>query len=57
MEEIDAMTLDELETEEASCMEKNAWRVCQDVSERIHMEQGPAGDMMLAMVEDETLFF
>ena len=58
-EEIDAMTLDELKTEEASCMKKNAWRVCQDVhvSERIHMEQGPAGDMMLAMVEDETLFF
>jgi hypothetical protein len=57
MDELKAMTQDQLEAAEEECMEKNAWRVCEDVCQRVHMEPGPAGDMMLCMVEDASLFF
>lgn len=57
MQELNKMTQDQLQALEEDCMKQNAWRVCEDVCERVHMEPGPAGDMMLCMVEDETLFF
>ena len=56
-EELDAMTKEELESKEEECTQKNAWNVCRNVSERIHMEPGPAGDLMFSMVEEEQLFF
>ena len=56
-DELNALTQEELEAEQESCMKKNAWRVCEDVCERMHMEPGPAGDLMLCMVEGEDLFF
>ena len=51
------MTKDELDSKEEECTRKNAWNVCRNVSECIHMEPGPAGDLMLSMLEEEHLFF
>ena len=38
-------------------MKKNAWSVEQEVCQHIHMESGPAGDLMLAMVENNNHLF
>ena len=52
-EEKEAMTIEEIEQEEEICEEKNAWRIAQDVRDRIHMEPGPAGDVMFAHVTEK----
>jgi hypothetical protein len=51
-EEIEKMTMQDITAEEDKCMERNAWKVADDVRCRIHMEPGPAGDLMLALVTD-----
>ena len=58
-EEIDKLLDDEISKEEEICMEKNAWQVCSEIRERIHMEPGPAGDLLIAVVEGkkEDQFF
>ena len=44
------MTNEEISAEEETCMESNAWRVAEEVCERVHMEPGPAGDLMIGIV-------
>jgi hypothetical protein len=53
-EEREAMAIEEINQAEENCMKENAWRVAQEVCERIHMEPGPAGDLMLGMMEDDV---
>ena len=52
-EELQSLNIDEITKLEEEITEKNAWRVAQEVCERVHMEPGPAGDLMLCLVEDE----
>ena len=49
-EELHKLTVDEYKELEANTMERNAWRVSQDVVSRIDGEPGPAGDCMRAFV-------
>ena len=53
-EELKNMTLQQINKLEEDIAEKNAWRVAHGVRERIHMEPGPAGDLMFAEVENES---
>ena len=43
-EELHELTVDQYKELEAKRMERNAWRVSQDVVSRIDGEPGPAGD-------------
>ncbi len=52
--EIEAMTIDEIEKEEEECMKRNAWMVAEEVVEHVNMEPGPANDLMLAMLTDDS---
>lgn len=52
-EDIEAMGIDEIAKEEDECMERNAWKVADEVVERVHMEPGPAGDLMLGMLTEK----
>lgn len=44
-EELEKITLEEIKSLEAECLEKNAWKVCHDVATRINGEPAPCGDM------------
>ena len=44
--EIRKLSLEEINSMEAECMEKNAWQVCHDVASRINGEPAPRGDMV-----------
>ena len=50
----DGVMLKKLEKE---LVEKNAWKVAQTVRERVHMEPGPAGDLMYSEVSKPEQFF
>ena len=58
-EEIDELSVDMYKELEAKTMERNAWRVSQDVVSRIDGEPGPAGDSMKAFLTNskEKQFF
>ena len=59
-EEIKTLTDEEIKKLEAETMERNAWRVSQDVVSRIDGEPGPAGDCMKAFItnkKDQQFFF
>ena len=59
-EEIDELSAKEVKEKENLCMEKNAWRVAQDVAGRIDDEPGPAGDYLKGYVttgEKSQFFF
>ena len=59
-EELHKLTVDEYKELEAKTMERNAWRVSQDVVSRIDGEPGPAGDCMRAFVtntKEQQFFF
>ncbi len=59
-EEIQKLTVAEYKELEAGTMERNAWRVAQDVVSRIDGEPGPAGDCMKAYVtnaKEQQFFF
>lgn len=58
-EELDELTVDEYKELEAKTMERNAWRISQDVVSRIDGEPGPAGDCMRVFVTNtkEKQFF
>ena len=56
-EELEEMTIEEISAEEKTCMESNAWRVAQEVCERVHVEPGPAGDLMIGIVDDMSDIF
>ena len=45
-DEIEKLSLEEIKSLEAECMEKNAWQVCHDVASRINGEPAPCGDMV-----------
>jgi len=45
-DEREQLTLEEIKSLEAECMEKNAWQVCRDVTSRINGEPAPCGDMI-----------
>ena len=45
-DELEKLTLEEIKSLEADCMEQNAWRVCHDVATRINGEPAPCGDMI-----------
>ena len=49
---IDKMTIDQLETHKESVMEKNAWMCAEEVRLRIDDEKGPGGDFMSAYVTE-----
>ena len=51
------MSIDDITAEEELCIERNAWKVAEDVCNRIHMEPGPADDLMLALVTPKKSFF
>ena len=57
--EIGTLTVEEIKNLEAEAMERNAWKVAQDVVSRIDGEPGPAGDCTKAYVTDtkEQQFF
>lgn len=57
--EIGTLTVQEIKKLEAEAIERNAWKVAQDVVSRIDGEPGPAGDCMKAYVTDtkEQQFF
>ena len=59
-EELKTLTVEEMRELEAEEVERNAWRVAQDVVSRIDGEPGPAGDCMKAFVtnrkEQQFLF-
>lgn len=44
-EQVEGMTNEELKSAEDDCMMKNAWKICEDVSNRIDGEPAPCGDM------------
>ena len=59
-EELKTLTVDEMRELEAEKVERNAWRVAQDVVSRIAGEPGPAGDCMNAFVanrKEQQFFF
>ena len=45
-DEIKKLSATELEEREADCMERNAWKVSEEVKKTIDDEPGPAGDFM-----------
>lgn len=45
-DELEKLTLEEIKSLEAECMEKNAWQVYHDVASRINAEPAPCGDMI-----------
>ena len=47
------MTIEDMKNAEEECMQKNAWKVTEDLCCRVHMEPGPAGDLMMAMVTEK----
>ncbi len=49
--EVEAMSIDDINQIEEDAIKDNAWQVCNEVTKRIHMEPGPAGDLMLAMTD------
>ena len=51
-DKIDNLSKGDITSKEEEAMEKNAWSVAQDDCQRILMEPGPAGDLVLGMVED-----
>ena len=59
-EELKTLTVEEMTELEAEVVERNAWRVAQDVVSRIDGEPGPAGDCMKAFVtnrKEQQFFF
>ena len=59
-EELKTLTVEEMKELEAEVVERNAWRVAQDVVSRIDGEPGPAGDCMKAFVtsrKEQQFFF
>ena len=59
-EELKKLTVEEMKELEAEVVERNAWRVAQDVVSRIDGEPGPAGDCMKAFVtnrKEQQFFF
>lgn len=50
--ELEKMTIQDIENLEEEFTQKNVLKVCCDVKDRIHMEPGPANDLMLAFVDD-----
>ena len=47
-EQIENLTIDQYEEYETKCVEQNVWCVAQEVKEKVFMEPGPAGDLMLS---------
>jgi hypothetical protein len=56
-EEIRKMTIDDVKAEEELCLQNNAWKVAENVCSRVHMEPGPANDLMLGLVTPKAQFF
>ena len=59
-EELKTLTVEEIRELEAEELERNKWRVAQDVVSRIDGEPGPAGDCMKAFVtnrKEQQFFF
>ncbi|CAB3976669.1 RNA-directed DNA polymerase from transposon X-element [Paramuricea clavata] len=49
-DEIDKLSISEVKKREEECMEKNAWRVSDEIKQVIDDEPGPAGDFMKCSV-------
>ena len=58
-DEIENLSLIDLQKREEDCIEKNAWRVAKEVAQTIHDEPGPAGDYIKSYVttQKERQFF
>ena len=50
--EIEELTIEEIDAHKVSCMEKNAWAICNNVKCRVDEEPGPVGDFLISMVTD-----
>ena len=59
MEEIENLSITELKKREEECMEKNAWKVSEEIRQVIDDEPGPAGDFLKCFVtsQREKQFF
>ena len=49
-EDIDKLSMSEVKRREEECMEKNAWRVSEEIKQLIDDEPGPAGNLMKCFV-------
>lgn len=59
-DEIKQLSIDDINKLEENAMERNAWRVAKDVTERIQGEPGPGGDFIQAFVtprKEDQFFF
>ena len=52
-DELYNMTIDEILQVEEECIQKNVLKVAEDLCSRVHMEPGPAGDLMIGMLTDK----
>ena len=54
---IQRLSAKEVLEKESVCMEKNAWRVAEEVARRIDDEPGPAGDFFTLLRRNVRFFF
>ena len=54
-EHVEAMTSEQMKVAEDECMMRNAWKVCEDVCNRIDGEPAPSGDMTAYVTHKEGI--